>query len=139
MSAEIYVPGKGEIRFDPRVREAVRAVEEYDPDLTLGRHAYTGDWVIFIRHGDQEPFPVYGLGQELPSADEIKRHLYTGDVRRHGANIVKHILARQDERQRDAKRRADDATAVAAEALDFHTRKQIGSRPKVFIPAEMAL
>ena len=134
-SDAIWLPGKGMVSLSARA--AAKAVEEYDPDLILGKHAATDDWVVFIKNGPGgQPFPVFGLGKELPGPDEIKRRLYQADTKRRGTKIVAEVERRNEQRRREAAARASDAAGEVAEAYDWALRKQ-GAHPfpRVFVPA----
>lgn len=132
-SASIWLPGKGLV--PTHVRQAMQAVEEYDEDLTLGQRGE--DWVVLSKRGpDGQPFPVYGLGRELPSADEIKRKLYMSDVRRRGAQIVAEV-DRHNEAQKSAVQKiASDKAEVTADAYAWAHRK-MGTHPspRIFVPS----
>jgi hypothetical protein len=93
-----------------------QAVEEYDEDLTIARHEQTGEWVILLKRGPEgRPFPVFGLGPELPSPEAIKQKLYEGDVRRHGGRIMRARAATQAEAAAaESKRSATEEVADAS-------------------------
>jgi hypothetical protein len=131
MSTALWIPGRGELALDERA--AARAVEEYDADLMLGQDRRTGDWVVLIKR--DPPYPVYGLGPRLPSPDEIKRQLYTADVRRHGGKIVEGLERVNSQLRKELRDRASDSTGEAAEALEWGFRK-LGAHPfpRIFIP-----
>jgi hypothetical protein len=137
-ASQLWLPGQG---FVPSyMRAALRAVEEYDEDLTLGRHEPTGDWVVLLKRGPEgRPFPVFGLGTELPAPEQIKKRLYDSDVRRNSARITSQIIRRQEERAREVRRQAEEASGHAAEALAWGHRK-MGSHPspRIFVPSKGA-
>ena len=118
---------------------ASKAVEDYDPDLMLGRNEQTGDWHVFVKNGpyDGQPFPVMYIGQELPSYDEIQRLLYTHDVRRHGAKIVEQIERKKRIEQERLAKQHHDENAEVAEYIEWGLR-QMGALPKlrIFVPSE---
>lgn len=120
----------------PEIREARQAVEDYDPNLSLGRHEITGDWVVLLKRPDSEaPVPIFGLGKELPSRERITEQLYKSDVRRRGGKIAEALERRQREAQREADRKASDAAEEAAEGFAWAARKD-GSHPspRIFVP-----
>jgi hypothetical protein len=134
---DIWLPNSGVVSVGEI--NASRAVEDYDPELILGRNEQTGDWHVFVKDGpyDGQPFPVMYLGEELPSYDEIQRLLYTHDVKRHGAKIIDAIERRKRiERERLEKQHADESEEVA-EHIEWGLR-QMGAHPKprIFVPSE---
>lgn len=132
----LWLPGQG---FVPaHVRAAIKAVEEYDADLTIGRHEQTGDWVILLKRGPEgRPFPVFGLGPELPSTEALKKKLYEGDVRRHGGQLAVRLERAAEARRRSVRSDADAATEEVADAFLWAARKDgKASIPRIFVPGE---
>jgi hypothetical protein len=132
---EIYLP-------DGRVMnvvelQAARAVEAYDSSLILGQ--LHGQWTVFVRNGPIEgnPFPVLGLGFELPSPDEITRKLHTSDTRRHGGKIAERVDRQNRERQRQRRAAGDQKVGEVAETYDTALRlmKQHPT-PRIFVPGQ---
>lgn len=110
-----------------RVIQAARAVEEYDSALRLAQDRETGEWVVTtIRNG--HPFPMMGLGDELPAPEKIKEKLWKSDVRRHGAKLVEAIERRNRERQEASKKKADEATGHLVEVMEWGLH-QMGASP----------
>lgn len=118
-------------------KAAAKAVEDYDSTLTLGQRRDTGEWLVFKKNGPGgEPFPVLGLGNHLPSADEVTKKLYTCDVRRHGEKIFRDIQRRNDERAAAMKYEQSEKVGVMAEHLDHAFRQQgVHPSPRIFLPA----
>lgn len=120
--------------------DAVRAgnaVSDYDPDLILGRDQETGLWRVYMRNGPEgQPFPVYTIGRELPSYDELQRRLYQADVRRHGHKIVEQVQRRVDARQASLEADAHDVSAETAERIE-HGMRKLGMLPnlRIFVPS----
>ena len=118
---------------------ASKAVEDYDPDLMLGRNEQTGDWHVFIKKGPHngEPFPVMYLGPELPPYDRIQELLYKNDVRRHGAKIVDAIERRKADERRRLEKQHEEENAEVAEHIEWGLR-QMGAHPnpRIFVPSE---
>ena len=116
---------------------AMRAVEEYDSDLTLAQNKETGEYVVALkdRGPDGQPFPVFSLGTRLPGPDEITRKLYNSDVRRHGGKIAQQIDRINAAKQKENELRADEGTQAAAEAYEWAFRK-MGAHPtpRIFVP-----
>lgn len=136
-SQAIWLPGQGLV--PAHVRQAEQAVNEYDPDLTIGRHEQSGEWVIMLKRGPEgRPFPVYGLGPELPAPEAIKRKLYEGDVRRHGGRIAVEIEKAAERRRKAVRDNASAAAGEAAEAFLWAARKEGKAHiPQVFIPKDV--
>ena len=137
MQQDIWLPNSGVVPVGSI--NASKAVEDYDPDLMLGRNEQTGDWHVFIKDGphDHQPFPVMYLGPELPSYDEIQRLLYTHDVRRHGAKIVEAIERRNAAERERLEKQHHDESAEVAEHIEWGMR-QMGAHPnpRIFVPSE---
>ena len=116
---------------------AVKAIEDYDSDLTLAQDTRNGNFVVALkdRGPDGQPFPVFNLGTRLPSPDEITRKLYESDVRRHGGKIAQAIDRRNEQRKKELALRADEGTEAAAEAYEWAFRK-LGAHPfpRIFVP-----
>jgi hypothetical protein len=126
-SESIWLPGAGELRFDELA--VARAVEEYDPDLTLGQDKASGQWAVFLpRRDGGDPFPVLGLGHELPSADKVKEILYRHDVRRNGRGIVAEMEAHQRAAEQEFDAKVDEATDELAQAIASHMNSE-GTSP----------
>lgn len=118
--ARIWTP-EGDVSAD--VIRAKRVIEQYDENLTLGRHLLTGDWCIFLKQGpDKPPYPVIGMGQELPTEFEIQDRLQRADTRIHGDKILTDMRKRNEAMEADGKRRAEEATGIAAEAYEWAHR-----------------
>ncbi len=132
----IWIPSKGTMPL--HVRAVSKSIEEYDARLSLGKDKHTGDWVVLRENGpDGIPhFPVFALGQELPSADDVKRELFNRDMARNGTRIVQSIKDAQNKRRADAKSHADDGAFAAAQVLEHSYRAMggDGANTKVFIP-----
>ena len=133
-AAQLWLPGEGLV--PPDVRAARQAVREYDEDLTLGRHEHTGDWVVLLKRGPEgRPFPVFGLGVELPPPEQIKKKLSDSDVRRNGARITEQIVRRKELHDKEVRRQAEEGSGEAAEAVSW-AHRQMGSHPspRIFVP-----
>lgn len=111
----------------------LKAVEEYDADLTLGQDG--PDWVVLKKSGPEgRPFPVFNFGHELPSADHVKQRLAQCDVRRNSRRIVDSIIRKQRIAEQEARLRVNEASGESAEVIEWAMRQQ-GATPhkKVFI------
>ena len=116
----IWTP-QGNVSTD--VIRCVKAVEEYDPALVLGRHTMTGDWVIWLKRGPgEDPYPVIGIGKELPSPEALQERLRAADTRIHGDSILSDMRKRNAALEAAESRAADDAAGTAAEALEWAAR-----------------
>jgi hypothetical protein len=120
----------------PEVRTAQEAVEAYDARLELGYDQRNEQWVVLWKDGpDGAPFPALGLGRELPGYEEIQRRLYSGDVARRGAEVLKEVIDRNEARKRASRAELSERAGEVAEALE-HTFRRMGktSYTKVFLP-----
>jgi hypothetical protein len=116
----IWTP-EGNVGAD--IIRAKRAVEEYDENLTLGRHALTGDWCIWLKRGpDEPPYPVIGLGPDLPDASTLQGRLRAADTRIHGDSILTNMRKNNEALEKESKRAYDEATGIAAEAYEWAHR-----------------
>lgn len=117
---------------------ASRAVQEYDPDLILGRNEGTEEWQVFVKEGPYgRPFPVFTIGRDLPPYDRIQQMLYAADVRRHGARIVADVQRRYEEH----KRREDSewlarAEDVAEDVVVGMTKLGMLPKRKFYVPSQ---
>lgn len=114
----LWTPGNG--LTSRAERQAANAVQEYESDLILGQRQDTREWVVYLRNGpmsDGQPFPIFNLGTELPTADKIKEKLYKADLRRHGKKIFQQIMQANDRATEAGRKAADEASAEMAEAL----------------------
>lgn len=131
-SESIWLPGAGELRFDELA--AARLVEEYDADLTLGQIRDTGQWAVFLPREDGTPFPVLGLGRDLPPLDRLKELLYRNDVRRNGRRILAEMEEWADAEDKRFAEKVDAATEELSEAIASHMQSE-GTHPfpKIYV------
>lgn len=102
------------------VIRAKREVESYDENLTLGRHALTGDWCIWLKQGpNKPPYPVLGIGRELPEPGVLRERLRAADTRIHGDAMLRRMNAENEALGASERDKADDAAGTLAEALDW--------------------
>ena len=138
-SESMWIPGIGELNFAEM--RAERAVQEYDPELLLGQDKRSGQWAVFVPHGPEspEPFPVLGLGHELPSPERIKQLLHESDVRRNSAELLDKIKRHADESDKKFSEAFDEGNQEIAEAIASHMRDQ-GTHPfpKVYMGGKRA-
>ncbi len=125
-SESIWLPGAGELRFDEL--QAARAVEEYDSDATLGQDKRSGQWAVFLPDRFGNPFPVLGLGHELPAPEKIKELLFQGDVRRNGRAILAEMEEYARKADKEFEDKVDEATEAVAEAIASHMNAE-GTNP----------
>ena len=117
--------------------QAARAVEEYDASLILGQ--LNGQWTVFLRNGPTQgqPFPVLGLGHELPTPEVIKAKLYRADTQKHGGKIAQRVDRQNREAQKVLRAKADDAAGETAEYFDIaHRIKKTHPTPRIFVPGK---
>src|ERR1051325_4034327 len=106
-SEQLWLPGKGLV--PTHIRQAAEAISQYDQDLGLGQDKRTGDWVVLMKGGPEgRPYPVFGLGPELPPGDEIVRRLYHADMKRRGHKIIADINRRADAAREESRQRGRD-------------------------------
>lgn len=131
----IYLPNG--TRLNIRESQAARAVEEYDSSLILGQ--LHGQWTVFLRNGPMEgnPFPVLGLGHELPTPEQIKKRLYAADTKRHGGKIALKVDRQNEAAKRALRKKADEGVGAAVEAFDWGLRAQgVHPHPRIFVPGK---
>lgn len=134
--SDIWLPGVGLV--PAHIRTAQQAVEAYDSRLELGFNKRNGEWVVLWKNGpDGAPFPVLGLGRELPSYEEIQRLLYKGDTVRRGGEVVRDVIRRNEKRKADSRHEAREAAGEVAEALE-HAFRRMGktSYNRIFVPGK---
>jgi len=131
--ADLWLPGTGYV--PSYIRNAMKALEEYDPDLSLARD---GDqWVIMLNRGPEgRGFPVLGLGFDLPAPEEIKRRLHQGDTRRRGREIVAEVDRHNEARKKSLRGAVRDGAEEFADALStaYHIKK-VHATPRIFVPS----
>lgn len=105
------------------VMAAQRAVQEYNENLTLGKHLLTGDWCIWIKQGpDKPPYPVIGIGPDLPTPEALQERLYKADTRIHGDRILTNMLKENEAWEKQQAYASEEATGLAAEAYEWAHR-----------------
>lgn len=135
--SDIWLPGAGLV--PAHIRSAQQAVEAYDSRLELGQNQRNGEWVVLWKDGpDGAPFPVLGLGHELPSYEEIQRLLYTYDTVRRGGDVVKDVIRRNEKRKAESRAELKERAGEVAEALE-HAFHRMGktSYKRVFVPSDI--
>lgn len=133
----LWIPGAGLVPADVRI--AVQAIEDYDPNLSLGKSHIDGTWVVLWNRGPEgRPFPVYNLGRELPGRERIQQLLYERDVVRHGGKLVEQLQRRVDDRQKALDKEAHERAEEAADDINtaFHVAKRHGA-PRIFVPKDI--
>jgi hypothetical protein len=132
----LWLPESAGKYIGPEIREAMKAVEDYDPNLSIGQHERTGEWVVLLKRITGETVPIFGLGPVLPSREALIEKLYSSDVRRHGGKIAEAMNRRDEAAARESGREADNATGEMAEAFVWAARKD-GSHPspRIFVPS----
>jgi hypothetical protein len=133
---KLWVPGAGEI--DPRITAAQRVVREYDERLELARHELTGDWVVFVKLGPDNIYPVVGIGPELPAnAEDLRQRIYKLDAKRHGTKILDDINRHNERIRQESRSRALEADEQIAEAFEWGFRREGVLPRKTFIPRDL--
>ncbi len=132
--SNIWLPGVGVV--PAHIRTAQQAVEAYDSRLELGYDERNQQWVVLWKDAvDGAPYPVMGLGRELPSYEKIQETLYRGDTVRRGGDVVRDVVRRNEERKAEGRAALNDAAGEVAEALE-HAFRRMGrsSYSRVYIP-----
>lgn len=130
----IWLPGAGVV--SPEIRTAEQAIKAYDSRLELGRNERNGEWVVLWTNAvDGAPYPVMGLGTQLPGYEEIQRILWKGDTIRRGGEVIADVNRRNAARKAEADADAHDRAGEVAEVLE-HAFRRMGktSYSRVFIP-----
>jgi len=126
---EVFVAGRGivDLEEESRHKALAKVIATHDPDnkLTIGRHKDTGEWVLFLRpkanpFGIDAPYPLLGMGKELPSPELIERILVETDTRRSGDKILNDITAANERVRKPARSHADEAIERLAEAAESY-------------------
>lgn len=134
--SDIWLPGAGMV--PAHIRTAQQAVEAYDSRLELGFDERNNQWVVLWKDAvDGAPYPVLGLGYELPSYEEIQRLLYMGDTVRRGGDVVRDVNRRNEKRKAESRAEASDRAGEVAEALE-HAFRRMGktSYNRIFVPGK---
>ena len=131
----LWLPRHG--RVDTKTSACIRVVENYDEALVLGRHELTGDWCVFLKQDPfSEPFPVLGLGLELPTPEQLSKRLVQADTKRQGSRVIDEIEREHADRRAVLEDRASDATGITAEAYEWgHRRMCSQPHTRIFVPA----
>ena len=132
--SDIWLPGVGSV--PAHIRTAQQAVEAYDSRLELGFNERNGEWVVLWKDGpDGAPYPVMGLGRELPSYEKIQEILWRGDTVRRGGDVVRDVIRRNEERKAKGRAEVNDGAGEVAEALE-HAFRRMGktSYSKIHVP-----
>lgn len=132
--SDIWLPGVGVV--PSHIRTAQQAVEAYDSRLELGFDQRNQQWVVLWKDAvDGAPFPVMGLGRELPGYEKIQEILYRGDTVRRGGEVVRDVVRRNEERKRQSRAEFRETTGEVAEALE-HAFRRMGetSYNRIHVP-----
>jgi hypothetical protein len=127
---KLWLPGLGVV--DPRIRRAVIAVRDYDPDLKLARHEITGDWVVVLR---EDGFPIFGFGPELPDPETVAIRLGAHDIKRHRRKMMDQLARDAARRRAEDQYKVDEADGATAEAMaDFYAKHGAKKATRIFVP-----
>jgi len=108
---------------DFNVVKVDKAVEQYDERLFLDKHPETKDWVVYIRmERPAEPYPVLGLGWELPQVHEVIQKLRESDSRRE--EIRQRMLKYNADLQKQREYAIQEEVKQGAELAEFISRKE---------------
>lgn len=108
---------------DKRVVELDAAANQYDEKLLLDRHPDTGQWTVYIKlERPLEPYPLFVLGDELPTKWELTERLQASDSQKRDIRAQMNKANEAYVASLDAKTREE--VGKAAEAVEFIARKQ---------------
>lgn len=131
----LWIPGQGEISLGiNRLQEVLR---EEDERLELAKHEITGDWVVFIKLGVDNLYPVIGIGRELCSPEELRERLHRADAKRHGDKILQSVNQHNERIKQVSRDRALEADEAMAEGFEWGFRREGVLSRKVFIPRNL--
>lgn len=132
--SDIWLPNVGLVPTN--IRTAQQAVEAYDSRLELGFDERNKQWVVLWKDGpDGAPYPVMGLGRELPSYEKIQEILYRGDTVRRGGDVVRDVIRRNEKRKAEGRAKVSDRAGEVAEALEYAFRRMgKTSYQKIYVP-----
>lgn len=134
--SDIWLPGAGVV--PSHIRTAQQAVEAYDSRLELGFNERNDEWVVLWKDGpDGAPFPVLGLGRELPSYERIQYLLWKGDTVRRGGEVVEDVIRRNEATKAASRAEMHERAGEVAEALE-HAFRRMGktSYNRIFVPSK---
>jgi hypothetical protein len=120
--SSIFIPGRGSLSWSEI--NADRAVKEYDDRLFFARNEETRDWCIFIRmpHGE-DPVPLLGFGDEIPTAEVALERLIKSDTMRFGKEIYDDLVKSQEKYRAKLEYDASQASDEAVEPVEWLMRK----------------
>ena len=108
---------------DAAVYQLDKAATEYDERLFLDKHRDTGEWCLYVLlERPQKPYPVFVLGDRLPTKDAFIQRLRESDTQR---NDIREQVNKANEAHQasiDAKKREE--IGKGAEAMEYILRKQ---------------
>lgn len=128
----LFIPGRGNV--DTNAYRIDRAVNAYDERLMFAKNEQTGDWCVYIRMpGAEPPYPVVGFGRDVPQLDDVMYRIRKADTMKHGEAIYRDLVKSQMDYRANLDKAAAEASAEAAEPVEFLLRKD-GKSPivKVF-------
>jgi len=144
--SSLYIPGRGMVNLaSSRVD---RAVNEYDERLIFAQHPENGQWCIMMKMpsdydgpdglhlGSDRVIPILGF-DDVPNPEDALKRLYKADTLRWGEQLLDDMNRRNEERKKEARRKADEGAYQAAEAMEWFNRKA-GTHPqsRVFIKGD---
>lgn len=131
--ATLYVAGQGEVDFGERkqLKELYKVIREEDPEdkLMLGQHPESREWVLFLKpranpFGLDAPYPVLGLGTEVPDPGEVRALLHKTDTRRNGSQIMDDIHANNNRIKAELDAKASEGAEILADAQRSFLHRQ---------------
>lgn len=125
----LFIPGQGMV--DTRVYMVDAAVKKYDSRLMFGQHPDTGDYCVFIElPRPDQPYPVFGFGQEVPEVSVVLERLKQADTMRNGERIYNDMIKSQEQYRKNLEYKTDQAGEESAEVIEHFMRME-GKSPIV--------
>lgn len=113
---KVWIPGHGDV--SRKQRQVMAVIDSYgDGRFMLAKHGVTGDWCVWLRIGpvNGEPYPVLGLGQELPGPHEALNLMVKYDLKIHGQRIIEEMHAHNEQLKRQEEAEWEEQKARTAE------------------------
>lgn len=112
---KLWVPASHEMR---ELVPLNRALNEYDERLRFGRNERNGDWCVFLIMRGEQPVPVLGFQDKIPSVEEMMTRLKAADTKRHGDAILVEMERHNNELRERQRQRVHEAEWELAEVME---------------------
>lgn len=108
---------------DSIIAKLDRAAGEYDERLFIDKHRDTGQWALFIKlERPLEPYPVFLLGEPLPTPERFIEKLQTTDSQRR--DIRADMNKANEAHMAEIDRKTQQEIGKAAEVIEYLSRAQ---------------